>query len=572
MLCFKTLKWKNFLATGDAFNGIDFQSANNTLIVGTNGSGKSTILDALTFVLFGKSFRGVNKPNLVNSINEKGCVVEVNFTTLGKDYKIIRGIKPGVFEIYVNDILINQDSATRDYQEYLEKNILKMNYKSFTQIVILGSASFTPFMQLSAAERRSVIEDLLDIQIFSVMNVITKQKLQENKDAIFSNTARGNESLAKIKLLKEQISSLEIGSEEKSERIQKQILELENLKPPIEEKIKTTKNELDSIQNMETVDLSALGNTHHQMISIKAKLESKISERKETIDFYEKNGNCPTCLQEISPEFRKNKHENSASELKKFLDGFHELQEKIVKINETITEGRKILDTIKTLRYQITSHEKELSNLNTSIARLRKELNSVDNTDELLRRNKSELDSEGKTIQEINLEKQELLSEREYLETALSLLKDGGIKTKIIKQYMPIINKQVNKYLSSMDFSVNFHLDENFSETIKSRYRDVFTYENFSEGEKMRIDLALLFTWRYIAKLRNSVATNILILDEVFDSSLDSNGTDEFLKIMYALTNDTKIVVISHKTDQLSDKFERVIRFDKVKGFSKIVS
>jgi DNA repair exonuclease SbcCD ATPase subunit len=571
MLIFRKLKWKNFLSTGDVYNEIDFQASEHALIVGTNGSGKSTILDALTFVLFGKSFRGVNKPNLINSINEKNCRVEIDFISSGKEYKIVRGIKPAVFEIYVNDILINQDSDSRDYQDYLERQILKMNYKSFTQIVILGSASFTPFMQLSAAERRSIIEDLLDIQIFSVMNTITKQRLQENKEHLFENTSRDREYLSKHELLRKQISSLELGTEKKNEKIKQEISQLEDIKNKYQIRIANVEIQLDEISYAEKIDISGRSNTHSQMIGIRAQLESKIADQKESMAFYRDNTNCPTCHQEISEDFRQDKMTKTASDLQKFTDGYKELKEKLETVKKEIDEYTAIRDQIKNYRYQLSSLKGELENVENNIARLQKEETVDDNNKELLQQNKKELEEVGNLILENNLQRKELLVDREYLEMALTLLKDGGIKSKIIKQYLPIINKQVNKYLSAMDFSVNFHLDENFSETIKSRYRDVFTYENFSEGEKMRIDLALLFTWRYVAKLRNSVSTNILILDEVFDSSLDSNGTDEFLKIMYALSTDTHVIVISHKTDQLADKFKKIIRFDKVKGFSRIV-
>jgi len=531
MILFKTLRWKNLLSTGNYFTEIVLNSNANTLIVGTNGSGKSTMLDALCFGLFGKPFRSINKPNLVNSINSRDTVVEVEFSIGNKEYKIVRGIKPNVFEIYQDKVLLNQDAAVRDYQDYLERFILKLNYKSFTQIVILGSASFTPFMQLSASDRRAIIEDLLDIQIFSTMNSLVKEKLSENKDSIV--TKKNDIALLnqKYDLKKEHQDKLNQDKEAKVKEYESEIL-------LHRETIRTLHDEIDNLERTkQTLSevCAKIPENEKKIIAFKkveSQIENKISKVGTDREFYEHNADCPTCRQAITLEFKEG-----------------QLTELGTKEHELASAGKTGLEnTVKKLEVQI----KEVQNA------------EQESTDE------NELITIKTAITEAEDELKVLMEEKSYLDVASVLLKDTGIKTNIIKQYLPVINKLVNKYLTSMDFFVNFNLDESFKETIKSRHRDDFSYHNFSEGEKQRIDMALMLTWRAIAKLKNSTNTNLLILDEVFDSSLDSTGTEELMKILHGL-DEVNLFVISHKGDILQDKFANTIRFEKVKNFSRVI-
>lgn len=570
MIKFTKLRWKNLLSTGDAFTEIQLDQFQNTLIVGSNGAGKSTILDALTFVLFGKAFRKINKPSLVNSVNQKNCVVEIEFETSGKKYKVIRGIKPGVFEIYCDGVCLNQNSTTKDYQEHLEKFILRMSYKSFTQVVILGSASFTPFMQLSPADRRGVIEDLLDIQIFSVMNTIAKQRLQENKEKLEKNKIESLGKEEKKEFIERNLKSLRQLSADKIRKLTDQFSSIEEDIIDYKEEKKLISKDREKLLKTLT-DSKKIRDRHSKLITLKAQMDTNSSRFASEINFYKVNDDCPTCRQSIDEEFKSTR-----------IDVLHK---KSLEINDGLTKIRGEIDTcIDAIQKmdehisKIEEHTKKIEVINSEIRNCEKRRKEIEhdildahNSDSALEQNEQELKTTIAEIEAITKEKQALLEDRTYIDTALSLLKDGGIKTKIIKQYLPIINKMINKYLLSMGFFVNFNIDENFEESIKSRYRDDFSYQSFSEGEKMKIDLAILFAWRAVAKMKNSVNTNLLILDEIFDSSLDSNGTDEFLKIMWSLTTDSNIFVISHKQDQLIEKFQRVVRFEKQKNFSRMI-
>ena len=568
MILFKTLKWKNLLSTGNYFTEVALNSNANTLIVGTNGSGKSTMLDALCFALFGKPFRNVNKPNLLNSINGRDCVVEINFSIGNKEFKIVRGIKPNIFEIYQDSVLLNQDAAVRDYQDYLERFILKLNYKSFTQIVILGSASFTPFMQLSASDRRSIIEDLLDIQIFSTMNGLVKERLTGNKDLTVAKKNDIALLLQKYDLKKEHQDKLNQDTEEKVKEYEKEIL-------LYRETIRTLHDDIDSLEQAKQIlsEICAKIPENEKKITsfkkVESQIESKISKVGTDREFYEHNADCPTCRQAITLEFKEGQLSELGTKEHELASGLAELQAKITAQEDVVTELREKEKELSNVRIQLATTQTSVKGLNSSITKLENQIEQVkkskqENIDE------SELNDIKKGVEEAQDELKVLMEEKSYLDVASVLLKDTGIKTNIIKQYLPVINKLVNKYLTSMDFFVNFNLDESFKETIKSRHRDDFSYHNFSEGEKQRIDMALMLTWRAIAKLKNSTNTNLLILDEVFDSSLDSTGTEELMKILHSL-DDVNLFVISHKGDILQDKFANTIRFDKIKNFSRIV-
>ena len=568
MILFKTLKWKNLLSTGNYFTEVALNSNANTLIVGTNGSGKSTMLDALCFALFGKPFRNVNKPNLLNSINGRECVVEINFSIGNKEFKIVRGIKPNIFEIYQDSVLLNQDAAVRDYQDYLERFILKLNYKSFTQIVILGSASFTPFMQLSASDRRSIIEDLLDIQIFSTMNGLVKERLTGNKDLTVAKKNDISLLLQKYDLKKEHQDKLNQDTEEKVKEYEKEIL-------LYRETIRTLHDDIDSLEQAKQTlsEICAKIPENEKKITsfkkVESQIESKISKVGTDREFYEHNADCPTCRQAITLEFKEGQLVELGTKEKELNGALIELKTRITEQENIVTELREKEKELSNVRIQLATTQTSVKGLNSSITKLENQIEQVkkskqENIDE------SELNDIKKEVEEAQDELKVLMEEKSYLDVASVLLKDTGIKTNIIKQYLPVINKLVNKYLTSMDFFVNFNLDESFKETIKSRHRDDFSYHNFSEGEKQRIDMALMLTWRAIAKLKNSTNTNLLILDEVFDSSLDSTGTEELMKILHSL-DDVNLFVISHKGDILQDKFANTIRFDKIKNFSRIV-
>lgn len=569
MIYFQTIRWKNILSTGNTFTEVKLDKSPNTLIIGHNGAGKSTILDALCFVLFGKPFRKINKPNLLNSINNREGLVEVEFNIGQKRYKVIRGIKPNIFEIYCNDVLVNQDAKAKDYQEHLEKFILKLNYKSFTQVVILGSASFVPFMQLSAADRRAIIEDLLDIQIFSSMNTIVKEKMSEIKDKNLKTSYDVKLTEEKIELQRQNIEDHKKHNDKEIERKQAEIVESQN-------QIFTLESDIQKIQHHVLVlqkkiqDHPSVGKKSKGLLQIEAKMETNIKKIEKDILFYEQNDNCPTCRQTLTDSFKDDQIRERNDKRKQLANGIEEIGREIAKVNARIEEINKIQKHITEHNNEVVKHNSTISAINKYITKMNQEITLLSHTKNNLVEENTKLKELVEQLSSLVRVQEELAVEKQYYEYAATLLKDTGIKTKIIKQYLPIMNKLINKYLSAMDFFVNFNINENFEETIKSRHRDEFSYANFSEGEKMRIDLALLFTWRQIAKLKNSTNTNLLILDEVFDSSLDTVGTEEFLKLLHDMGQDTNVFVISHKGDQLFDKFRSVIKFKKVNNFSRI--
>lgn len=570
MILFSKIRWKNILSTGDAWTEVNFQKSRSTLIVGENGAGKSTILDAICFALFAKPFRKINKSQLINSINKKGMLVEIEFSIGPKQYLIRRGQKPSVFDIMVDGNLLNQTSDVREYQEILEKNILKLNFKSFSQIVILGSASFTPFMQLPAAHRREIIEDLLDIQIFSTMNSILKEKVQLNKEEITNVNYEMKLLAEKIELQKRLAESMQQNNEAVIAEKTNQAIEVGG---NWQIALATLKDVNGAITYLEsTITDSAQVNAKLKKLEKLFDLaESKKKKIESEIEFFENNDNCPTCRQAIEQLFKDKSVGEKMSSLQQLIEMKDDLVNQQQAVTTRIAEIDGIRDQIENqsalaFKYntQVSIYENTLSLLKAEIEQLKQKGTSISVDNEEMEALKRSLKSNVNT-------KEELLKDKAVLDVAAVLLKDSGVKTKIIKQYIPVINKLVNKYLAAMDFFVNFDLNENFEETIKSRHRDDFSYESFSEGEKMRIDLALLFTWRSISKLRNSASTNLLIMDEVFDSSLDNSGTEEFLKIINTLTADTNLFIISHKGDQLFDKFHSVIKFQKVKNFSQMV-
>jgi DNA repair exonuclease SbcCD ATPase subunit len=569
MIIFEKVRWKNFLSTGNWFTEIDFTRSPNTLIIGSNGSGKSTILDALTFGLFGKPFRKINKPQLPNSINEKECIVEIEFKVGKKSYKIIRGIKPNTFEIYQEGKLLNQDAAARDYQEVLEKNILKLNFKSFTQIVILGSASFTPFMQLSAADRRNIIEDLLDIQIFSSMNSLVKEKMVEIKDASAKIKYDMDLTAEKIELQKQNIEEHKKHNDAEIEKKKQEIITSETQIGHLQIDIELIQKHI-NVLTSKILNKDAVEAKRTKLSNFENQLSNNLRKLDKDVKFYEDNHDCPTCKQTITQDWKEKQILEKQVKKGDISIALTDIEKKIADANNVINEMLKITKHINEHNSEVIKHNASITAINKYVAKLNAEITELSTRKDNLEEENTKLKELREELAELVKKQKQIADEKQYYEFAGTLLKDTGIKTKIIKQYLPIMNKLINKYLTAMDSFINFNLNENFEETIKSRHRDDFSYHNFSEGEKMRIDLAILFTWRQIAKLKNSVNTNLLILDEVFDSSLDTVGTDEFLKLMYDIGQDTNVFVISHKGDQLFDKFRSVIRFEKKNNFSRI--
>jgi DNA repair exonuclease SbcCD ATPase subunit len=570
MILFKKIKFKNFLSTGNQFTEIDFDKSNTTLIVGANGAGKSTVLDALTFSLFGKSFRGINKPQLINSTNEKDCLVEIEFSIGTINWKVCRGIKPAVFEIYKNGEVLNQEASSIDQQRWLEQNVLKMNYRSFTQVVILGSSNFVPFMQLTAASRREVIEDLLDIKIFSSMTTIVKDKIRFLKEQVRSIDLKKESVSDKIEMQETFIEDIENRGKESIKHKEDKITELCDEETALGEKVKNLGNEIEDLnKKLETYKgakdkLRKLGN-------LKGKMTQKVTTITEEHSFFKENTVCPTCTQDLEEEFRLNKISEAKLKAKELQNAYKELEQAIH--NEEVREDHflQVSKDVSNLTNDISKNNSRITSIHRQIRDLQHEIQRT--TEDLANRNveHEKLEKFRKDLQSLTENFYKQKEDITYYDYIYSLLKDGGVKTKIIKKYLPLINQQVNKYLQMMDFYINFTLDEEFNETIQSPIHEDFSYSSFSEGEKQRIDLALLFTWREVAKFKNSTSTNLLILDEVFDSSLDGYGTDEFLKIIRYVVKDANIFVISHKSD-LHDKFQSVIRFEKVKGFSRMMS
>ena len=539
--------------------------------MGSNGSGKSTILDALTFVLYNKPFRKINKPQLVNSVNEKDCLVEIEFSIGSREYKVIRGIKPNIFEIWIDGNVQNQDAAQSDQQKKLEEGILKLTYKSFTQTVILGSATFVPFMQLTSSNRRDIVEDLLDIKIFSTMNGILKDRVRSCNEVIRESSIRKDMIEDKIEMQESFIKDIEKSGKERIDRKEKQV---ENLHKEVD--VIMDENDEKTLKIMDELQpkLENLNNTKKtlkKLNTIKVKLEQKIQNIVEEHKFFEDNTVCPTCTQPLEEQFRLDKIVDIQEKSKELNEGYKELEAAINVEQEKDIEFTNCSSEINRLNNDISTNNVRISGINRQIKNLRKEIQDV--ADQVSNRN-TERETLRNLKEDLDKTEKERSSQREevsYLDFAHSLMKDGGVKSKIIKKYLPLMNQQINKYLQMMDFYINFSLDEEFKESIRSPIHEDFSYDSFSEGEKMRIDLSLLFTWRDIAKMRNSASTNLLILDEIFDSSLDGAGTDFFTTIIKFVIQDAHVFVISHKTDELMDKFDRIIKFDKVKGFSKVV-
>jgi len=570
MLVFHKIRYKNFLSSGNQITEIDFEKNHTNLIIGTNGAGKSTVLDALTFVLFNRPFRKINKPQLVNSVNEKDCLVEIEFSINNKNYLVRRGIKPSIFDIVVNGVPLHKEADDRANQKILEENILKVNYKSFTQIVILGSSTFVPFMQLTTANRREVIEDLLDIRIFSAMNALIKDKIRVQKDQIKSLEIRKENLKDKMKMQENFIEELENRGNANINTNKEKITKLDSeVGIYMTENAKTEEDIFKYTKEQEEV--VGAGEKLGKLNNLKGKISQKVSGITKEHKFFNENTVCPTCTQTIEEEFRLNRIADAQNKAKELQKGFQELEETIKFEQERERQFLVLSKEITKLNHEISQNNTRISLNQRQIRDLESEVQTI--TEQLKNRNTEHekleefRDNLQKTFEDLSDKKEQIV----YYDFAYSLLRDDGVKTKIIKKYLPFINQQVNRYLQMMDFYINFHLDEEFNESIKSPIHENFSYSSFSEGEKMRVDLALLFTWREVAKVKNSVNTNLLIMDEVFDSSLDGFGTEEFLKIIKYVIKDANIFVISHKAG-LEDRFESVTRFEKVKGFSRMIS
>lgn len=567
MIKFKTVRFKNFLSTGNSWTEIILDRAPTTLVIGENGAGKSTMLDALCFGLFGKSFRKINKPQLINSINEKDCSVEIEFSIGSRDYKVFRGLKPAKFVVSCNGEEINQNAASKDYQDYFEKTVLKLNYRSFTQIVILGSSTFVPFMQLPAHARREIIEDLLDISIFSKMNVLLKEQVNDNKTDLQTNAVEIKSNDKELELIAEYQEKLQTQEKLLQEKRDKEISIIQKNIEEYQRKINEKNEKIDGLKEKSS-DAKEITNKIEEYDKVIEKLEKKKRDYEKDIAFYTDTEECPKCGSEIQEQLRVSKIEEYTGycdNLSQAISNADVVRQKAIsrneEIQEIVREGMQLSTEREELKWHLKSCKEQLQKLQE------KPLDILTDSVDTDRIEQCE-----KLREQLKKQKEELINQKEVLGVASDLLKDKGIKTQIVKQYIPIMNMLVNKYLAAMEFFVKFELDENFSEVIKSRYRDEFSYSSFSEGEKMRIDLALLLTWRAIAKMKNSTNTNLLILDEVFDASLDSNGCDEFMKLLNEIGKETNVFCISHKGDQLQDKFYSVVKFEKIKNFSRMAA
>ena len=568
MIYFKKLRWRNFLSTGNQFIEVDLRKAPSTLIIGMNGAGKSTLLDALCFALFNRAFRDIKKEQLINTINQNDCEIEVEFETSNKQYKVVRGIKPNKFEVYCNDVLLNQDANNIDYQNALEQNILKCNYRAFCQVVILGSTSYEPFMHLRARYRREVVEEILDIRVFSHMDLLLRQKQGELNKAVVDVKHRYNLMTEKYELQKthfEQIQNrdntdIEDRKQQRKENDQSSYEYMSKLQL-LNEKIISTKAEMWGGEKH--------GRKETELAKLETKIEHNLETHKKDVSFFETNDNCPTCTQPINERFKQTKIYEGKKKINELEEGLQKLFTEIEKTKGKIKEMDAINQRLNDLNISVAKVNTSISEINRHSNRLDTEIAKLENDDTNTNVIQKELEQIKEDLKLVNVEKNKAVEEKKYIDIAREILNDTGVKANIIKKYLPIMNNLINKYLQSMDFFVNFQLDEEFNETIKSRFRDTFNYNSFSEGEKLRIDLALLFTWRTIAKMKNSTNTNLLILDEIFDSSLDGQGTEDFFKILKTLTNENTFI-ISHKGDILFDKFTSIIKFEKYKNFTRL--
>ena len=569
MIVFKNIKWKNFISYGNHWTEVDLNQTKSSLIIGENGSGKSTILDALTFGLYNKPFRKVTVQQLVNTINNKDMVVEVEFGIGSHEYKIVRGQRPRKFEVYQDGKLLNQEAHAKDYQETLEKQILKLNHKSFCQVVVLGSSSFIPFMQLPTNHRKEVIEDLLDIGIFSIMATLLKTDVADNKERAQELSSELNTIEEKIRIQQHFVDKISQQQDEAIADKKEQIIKLENENSISEVNLKDQETDLSKLRK-EVAEEEKIRSKLNQLSNLEDKIKDKVKTLRKDIQFFDTHDDCPTCNQSIDEDFKAKVIDEKEDKVEECEAGFEPLEKELESTQGEINHIVEVYQKMDGMNVQINSLNSQMNGNRQLISSLQTDIDNTSKQDITEEKNKIkdftiELDSKRKDVDEFT-------DVREIYDVATKLLRDTGIKSRIVKQYIPVMNKLINKYLAAMDFFVQFELDENFNENIKSRFRDEFTYASFSEGEKMRIDLSLLFTWRAIAKLKNSASTNLLILDEIFDSSLDAQGTDEFLKIINDLTLDTNVFIISHKTDQLIDKFSNVVRFEKHQNFSRMVA
>ena len=569
MIIFKKLRWKNLLSTGNVFTEVDLTSHSTTLIVGENGAGKSTILDAVSFGLFGKPFRKINKGQLINSINNKGLHVEVEFQIGNKSYLVKRGAKPTLFEIYIDGDVVNKDASSDDYQDVLEKQILKINHKTFSQIVVLGSASFVPFMQMTAAHRREVIEDILDIQVFTTMNTLLKDRAIANRQLIVDNSYSIDSTLDKIDIENAHLDVLKSNNVELIQQKEQQVQSIGGEISEASEHFTQLQTEIGELRDSIS-DQTKVRSRLEKVLTLSRQIDNRSDKIRKDTEFFSTNHDCPTCRQGIADDHKSSIVEKANTQLREIEEGKQKILEELDRINTRLGEIGIVSDSITTKQADAQARQVEINLRTGFIKSIEKEIETLKQTSQF-DNNEDRLKELKDSLKDLSAVKQELITQRHVLEAAGVMLKDTGIKTKIIRQYVPVINKLINKYLASMDFFVNFELNESFEETIKSRFRDEFSYASFSEGEKSRIDLALLFTWRAISRLRNSTSTNLLILDEVFDGSLDAQGNEELIKIIKMITEGSNVFVISHKTDSYLDKFDRVLKFEKQKNFSKMI-
>jgi len=568
MIYFKKLRWRNFLSTGNQFIEVDLAKSPSTLIIGTNGAGKSTLLDALCFSLFNRAFRDIKKEQLVNTINQNDCQIECEFETANKKYKVVRGIKPNKFEIYCNDVLLNQDASNVDYQNMLEQNILKCNYRAFCQVVILGSTSYEPFMHLRARYRREVVEEILDIRVFSHMDLLLRQKQGELNKSVIDVKHRYDLMTEKYELQKKHFEEIQNRDNTDIEDRKEQLKENEKSNYEYNQKLQLLNEKIISTK-AEIWGGEKVFKKENELNKLESKIEHKLEREKKDVQFFEQNDNCPTCTQPIDLRFKQTQIYEGKKKISKLEEGLQQLTAEMGKTQDKIKEYKAVEKRLNDLDISVAKINTSISEINRHSNRLDNEIAKLENDDNNTNVIQKELEQIKEDLKHVNVEKQKAVEEKKYIDIAREILNDTGVKANIIKKYLPIMNNLINKYLQSMDFFVNFHLDQEFNETIKSRFRDTFNYNSFSEGEKLRIDLALLFTWRTIAKMKNSTNTNLLILDEIFDSSLDGQGTEDFFKILKTLTNENTFI-ISHKGDILFDKFTNIIKFEKYKNFTRI--